>query len=111
MIALALAIVSAAFPAERRGTAIGVLEGVTGLATIGGPVIGGAIAAGLSWEWIYWVNVPIGALALPFAFARIDESHGGISSRPARLRSRHAGAFGVVCALVRGNSAGCVASR
>ena len=48
VISLALAIVSAAFPAERRGTAIGILEGVTGLATIGGPVIGGAIAAGLS---------------------------------------------------------------
>ena len=107
VISLALAIVSAAFPAERRGTAIGILEGVTGLATIGGPVIGGAIAAGLSWEWIFWVNVPIGALALPFVLARIGESRG--PGGPLDLRGFAlvtAGAFGVVWALVRGNSAG-----
>jgi len=107
VISLALSIVSAAFPPERRGAAIGILEGITGLATIGGPVIGGAVAEGLSWEWIFWVNVPIGLVALPLVIARIEESHGpdtGLDLAGFALIS--GGAFGIVWALVRGNSAG-----
>ena len=57
---LALTLVGAAFPPERRGSAMGALQGLTGLAVGGGPVIGGAIADGLAWQWIFWVNVPIG---------------------------------------------------
>jgi EmrB/QacA subfamily drug resistance transporter len=107
VISLALSIVSAAFPPERRGAAIGILEGITGLATIGGPVIGGAVAEGLSWEWIFWVNVPIGLVALPLVMARIEESYGpdaGLDLPGFALIS--AGAFGIVWGLVRGNSAG-----
>jgi EmrB/QacA subfamily drug resistance transporter len=107
VISLALSIVSAAFPPERRGTAIGILEGVTGLATIGGPVIGGAVADGLSWEWIFWVNVPIGLFALPLVLARIEESRGPDSSLDLRgFALVTGGAFGVVWGLVRGNAAG-----
>jgi EmrB/QacA subfamily drug resistance transporter len=107
VISLALAIVSAAFPPQRRGTAIGILEGVTGLATIGGPVIGGAISQGISWEWIFWVNVPIGLIALPLAIARIDESFGGDTVLDVRgLALVGGGALGVVWGLVRGNTAG-----
>jgi EmrB/QacA subfamily drug resistance transporter len=107
VISLALSIVSATFPPERRGSAIGILEGVTGLATIGGPVIGGAVAEGISWEWIFWVNVPIGLAALPFVVTRIGESFGPDSSLDLRgFALVTAGAFGIVWGLVRGNPAG-----
>jgi MFS family permease len=80
---------------------------VTGLATIGGPVIGGAVAEGISWEWIFWVNVPIGLVALPLALARIDESFGPDSALDLRgFALVTGGAFGIVWGLVRGNSAG-----
>ena len=107
VISLALAIVSAAYPPERRGAAIGVLEGITGLAVVAGPVLGGAISQGLSWEWIFWVNVPIGLIALPLALTRIDESFGSDRALDVRgLALVGAGAFGVVWALVRGNTTG-----
>jgi EmrB/QacA subfamily drug resistance transporter len=107
VISLALAIVSAAFPPERRGAAIGILEGVTGLATIGGPVIGGAVSEGISWEWIFWVNVPIGLVALPLVLARIEESFGSDTALDVRgLALVTGGALGIVWGLVRGNSAG-----
>jgi EmrB/QacA subfamily drug resistance transporter len=107
VISLALSIVGASFPAERRGAAIGILEGVTGLATIGGPVIGGAVAQGISWEWIFWVNVPIGLVALPLVLARIEESRGPDAALDLRgFALITGGAFGIVWGLVRGNSAG-----
>jgi EmrB/QacA subfamily drug resistance transporter len=107
VITLALAIVSAAFPPERRGWAIGVLEGITGLAVVGGPVIGGAIAAGIAWEWIFWLNVPIGLAAIPLALSRIDESFGRDTSLDIRgLVLVTGGALGLVWGLVRGNPAG-----
>jgi EmrB/QacA subfamily drug resistance transporter len=107
VISLALAIVSAAYPPERRGAAIGILEGITGLAVVGGPVIGGAISQGLSWEWIFWVNVPIGLAALPLALARIEESFGSDTALDVRgLAFVGGGSLGIVWALVRGNTAG-----
>jgi len=107
VISLALSIVSAAFPAERRGAAIGILEGVTGLATIGGPVIGGAISGGLSWEWIFWVNLPVGLVALPLVLARIEEAFGSDTALDIRgFALVTGGALGIVWGLVRGNSQG-----
>jgi EmrB/QacA subfamily drug resistance transporter len=107
VIALALSIVSASFSPARRGTAIGILEGVTGLATIGGPVIGGAVAEGISWEWIFWINVPIGLAALPLVLSRIEESFGPDTSLDIPgFALVTGGAFGVVWGMVRGNSAG-----
>jgi EmrB/QacA subfamily drug resistance transporter len=107
VISLALSIVSAAFPPSRRGAAIGILEGVTGLATIGGPVIGGGVAEGISWEWIFWVNVPIGLAALPLVLTRIDESFGPDTRLDLPgFGLVTAGAFGLVWGLVRGNAAG-----
>ena len=104
---LALALVSAAFPPERRGAAIGILEGVTGLAVASGPLVGGAIADGLAWEWIFWINVPIGLVAVPLALRRLDESHGPDSGLDIRgLALVTAAAFGLVWGLVRGNVAG-----
>jgi EmrB/QacA subfamily drug resistance transporter len=103
----ALALVSAAFPAERRGSALGILQGITGLAVVAGPVIGGAVAEGIDWEWIFWLNVPIGLAAIPLALARIEESFGGGTALDiGGFALVTGGALGVVWGLVRGNSAG-----
>jgi EmrB/QacA subfamily drug resistance transporter len=107
VITLALAIVSDAFAPERRGWAIGILEGIAGLAVVAGPVIGGAIAQGIAWEWIFWLNVPIGLAAIPLALARIDESHGSDTTFDVRgLALVAGGALGIVWGLMRGNTAG-----
>src|ERR687894_2890603 len=73
---LAFALVSAAFPPERRGWALGIFFSLTGLAVASGPLIGGAITEGIAWEWIFWLNVPIGLLLVPFVLARVPESFG-----------------------------------
>jgi len=107
VLSLALAIVSASFPPERRGAAIGILEGITGVAVLAGPIVGGAITEGIAWQWIFWLNVPIGAVAIPFVVARIDETFGGDTALDARgLALVAGGSLGVVWALVRGNAAG-----
>jgi hypothetical protein len=81
---LAMALLSAAFPPERRARALGIFSGVTGLAVLGGPVIGGAIAQGSAWQWIFWLNVPIGLLAYtPFAAAMIVAGAGVSMAMPA----------------------------
>jgi EmrB/QacA subfamily drug resistance transporter len=104
---LGLALLSAAFPPEKRGTAIGLFSAVTGLSVASGPLIGGAIVQGIDWEWIFWLNVPIGLLAIPFVLTRLDESFGADSSLDIRgLALVTAGAFGIVWGLVRGNLAG-----
>jgi EmrB/QacA subfamily drug resistance transporter len=103
----ALALVSAAFPAERRGSALGILQGITGLAVVAGPVIGGAVAEGIDWEWIFWLNVPIGLAAIPLALARVEESSGGDTALDiGGFALVTGGALGVVWGLVRANSAG-----
>src|SRR4029077_4596776 len=61
----ALALLWAAFPPETRGKAMGLFAGITGLAILGGPVIGGVIVQGLAWQWIFWLNVPIGIALVP----------------------------------------------
>jgi EmrB/QacA subfamily drug resistance transporter len=104
---LAIALVGAAFPPERRGAAMGAMQGLTGLSVASGPVIGGAVAQGIDWPWIFWINVPIGLLAVPLVLARIPESVGDrrrIDLPGVALVT--AGALGVVWGLVRGNDAG-----
>src|SRR5919204_4240216 len=56
---LSLTILATAFPAARRGTVVGIWGGVAGLAVASGPLVGGALTQGLSWHWVFWVNVPI----------------------------------------------------
>jgi MFS family permease len=73
---LTLTLISDAFPAEKRGMAIGVWGGIAGLAVAGGPVIGGAVVAGLKWHWIFWLNVPVGLAVIPLAAWRLRESLG-----------------------------------
>jgi EmrB/QacA subfamily drug resistance transporter len=104
---LTLTILSAAVPPERRGLALGAWGGIGGLAVAMGPLIGGAVVEGISWQWIFWLNVPIGLILAPLAFLRLQESHG-----PAKrldlggLALASVGLFGIVWGLVRANSVG-----
>jgi len=107
VLTLGLALLSAAFPPERRGTAIGLFSAVTGIAVALGPLVGGAIAEGIDWEWIFWLNVPIGLIAVPLVLSRIKESFGGDTGLDlSGLGLVSAAAFGIVWGLVRGNTAG-----
>jgi EmrB/QacA subfamily drug resistance transporter len=104
---LGLALVSTAFEPERRGQALGIYFGVTGLAVASGPVVGGAIAEGLAWEWIFWLNVPLGIALIPFVLRQIRESRGPDTAIDLPGLALVTGAaFGVVWGLVRGNPAG-----
>jgi EmrB/QacA subfamily drug resistance transporter len=100
-------VVTEAFPPQRRGQALGIYGAITGLAVVGGPVIGGAITQGLAWQWVFWLNVPIGLAAIPLILRRIEESYGPRSSLDLPgLGLVTGGALGVVWGLVRGNDAG-----
>jgi EmrB/QacA subfamily drug resistance transporter len=104
---LTLTLLSAAVPRERRGLALGAWGGISGLAVAIGPLVGGAIVEGLSWQWIFWLNVPIGLLLAPVAYSRLEESHGPTDRLDLPgLALASAGLFGIVWALVRGNSVG-----
>jgi EmrB/QacA subfamily drug resistance transporter len=107
IVPLGLALLSDAFPPERRGTAIGIFSAITGLAVASGPLVGGAIVQGISWEWIFWVNVPIGLVAAPLVLARMRESRRPRASLDITgLGLVTVGALGIVWGLVRGNQAG-----
>ncbi|HET7171928.1 MAG TPA: MFS transporter [Gaiellales bacterium] len=104
---LTLTILSDAVPYERRGLALGLWGGISGLGVAIGPLVGGAVVQGLSWQWIFWLNVPIGLAAIPLGAARLRESHGPA----ARLDVTGVGlvtasALGLVWGLVRANSNG-----
>jgi EmrB/QacA subfamily drug resistance transporter len=108
---LTLTLLSEAMPAEKRGLAIGAWSGISGLGVALGPVVGGAVVSGISWHWIFWLNVPIGAVAVPLALSRLTESHGesrGLDLRGLGLAS--AGLLGVVYGVVHAQSAGWTAS-
>jgi EmrB/QacA subfamily drug resistance transporter len=73
---LGLTILAGAFPPQRRGSIVGIWGAIGGLAVAGGPLVGGAVVQGLSWHWIFWVNVPIGLLAAILSAAFLPESRG-----------------------------------
>ncbi|HEY7262774.1 MAG TPA: DHA2 family efflux MFS transporter permease subunit [Trebonia sp.] len=104
---LTLTILSAAVPASKRGLALGAWGGISGLAVALGPVVGGAIVQAISWQWIFWLNVPIGAALVPLARTRLAETRGpAVRLDLPGLVLSAAGLFGIVWGLVRGNSSG-----
>jgi EmrB/QacA subfamily drug resistance transporter len=104
---LGLALLSQVFPPEQRGAAIGIFSAITGLAVASGPLVGGLVINGLSWHWIFWLNVPIGAVAAPLALLKMNEAHGPETSVDRLgLTLISAGSFAIVWSLVRGNDAG-----
>jgi EmrB/QacA subfamily drug resistance transporter len=107
LLPLGLALLSSAFPPEKRGAAIGIFSAITGISVALGPLVGGAVVEGISWEWIFWLNVPIGLLAIPFVLTRMRESFGPDTSLDIPgLAVVSGGALGIVWGLVRGNQAG-----
>lgn len=104
---LALGLLNSAFPPERRGWAMGIYGSVTGMGAALGPIVGGAVTQGLAWQWIFWINVPIGLSAIPFVLTRLAES------APVRRRLDPIGvvlcsaaALGLVFGLVRTDTVG-----
>src|SRR4051794_4788684 len=82
MFATALALLASAFHGKDRGTAFGVFGAVTGVAVAVGPVLGGVLTSGLSWRWIFFVNIPICVVALTVAFVKVQEAKDPRAGRP-----------------------------
>jgi EmrB/QacA subfamily drug resistance transporter len=107
MVPLTLTLLSAAVPPNRRGLAIGGWGALAGLAVAFGPMIGGAVVEAGSWQWIFWVNVPLGAVLLPLARVWLSESRGPAPRLdPVGNALVSLGLFGVVLGLIRGGSIG-----
>ncbi len=104
---LSLTLLSEAFTADRRGLALGIWSGVAGLGVALGPVVGGAVVEGFSWQWIFWLNVPIGIALAPAARALLRESHGPNKSLDIPgVALASSGLLGVVLGIVRAQSLG-----
>ena len=104
---LSLTLLSAATPAAKRGLALGIWSGVSGLGVALGPLVGGAVIEGVSWQWIFWLNVPVGLVLVPLALRKLSESHGPAHRLDlAGVALASAGLLGVVYGIVRGNAAG-----
>jgi EmrB/QacA subfamily drug resistance transporter len=104
---VSLTLLSEAFSAERRGLALGIWSGVSGLGVALGPVVGGAVVEGFSWQWIFWLNVPIGLALAPAALARLNESRGpnaALDLPGVALAST--GLLGIVYGIVRAQALG-----
>ena len=107
VIPLTLTLLSAAVHPARRGLALGAWGAVGGLAIAIGPLVGGAVVEGASWQWIFWLNVPIGVALLPLARARLTESYGPATRLDLPgLVLASLGLFGIVLGVVRGNDHG-----
>ena len=104
---LTLTILSAGVPANRRGAFIGGWSGIAGLAVAFGPLVGGAVVSGISWHWIFWLNVPIGIVLIPLALRRLDETYGPAAKLDLPgVALASTGLTGIVWGLVRGHGQG-----
>jgi EmrB/QacA subfamily drug resistance transporter len=104
---LTLTLLSEAFPADKRGAALGIWAGVSGLGVALGPFVGGAVVEGIAWQWIFWLNVPIGIVLVPLAWARLTESHGPAKTLDLPgLALAGSGLFGLTFGIVRATALG-----
>ncbi|HEX4812121.1 MAG TPA: DHA2 family efflux MFS transporter permease subunit [Nonomuraea sp.] len=104
---LALALITDLTPPHLRGKALGIWGAVTGVAVAAGPLVGGAIIEGLTWQWIFWLNVPVTVGIAVAAHRKISHSTATTATLdPAGLALATAGVFGLVYALIMGNSTG-----
>ncbi|MFE3025307.1 DHA2 family efflux MFS transporter permease subunit [Nocardia tengchongensis] len=107
VIPLTLTLLAQAVPPAKRGAAIGMWSAMSGLAVGLGPVVGGAITNYASWQWIFWINVPIGAVLIPLAIALVGESFGTGARLDLVGNALIAlGLLGIVFGLIRGNDHG-----
>ena len=104
---LAMAILSGAFGRDERARALGIFAGITGCALIVGPAIGGFITETFGWRWIFWINLPIGLIAIALVLARLRETFGPVAALDVTgLLLVAIAALGLVWSLLRGNAAG-----
>jgi EmrB/QacA subfamily drug resistance transporter len=104
---LTLTLLSEAVPPERRGMALGIWGGISGLGVAIGPLIGGAVVSGISWHWIFWINVPVGLVLIPLALTRLSESRGPSRSLDLRgLALVGPGLLGITYGTIRGQALG-----
>ena len=104
---LTLTLVSGAFPPEKRGAALGIWGGISGLGVALGPLVGGAVIEGISWHWIFWVNVPVGLALIPLAYRHLEESTGPDKALDMPgLGLVGAGLFSITFGIIRGESMG-----
>ena len=104
---LTLTLLADAFPPDRRGIALGVWSGISGIAVALGPLVGGAVIQAASWHWIFWINVPVGLVLAPIAARQLAESHGPARSLDlSGLALASAGLFGLVFGLIRAQTIG-----
>src|SRR6476620_2662919 len=104
---LTLTILSAGVPANRRGAFIGAWSGIAGLAVAFGPLVGGAVVSGISWHWIFWLNVPSGIVLIPLTLRRLDETYGPAAKLDLPgVALASVGLTGIVWGLVRGHGQG-----
>lgn len=104
---IAMALLGAAFPPAQRARALGLFAGITGLAVLAGPLMGGAIVHGLAWQWIFWINLPVALLVVGLTLAKVPEGKAAsalLDIRGAALMT--ASLLGLVWGLVRGNRDG-----
>lgn len=104
---LSVTLLTAAVPAEKRGTALGIWGAVNGLSVAAGPLVGGAIVENLSWQWIFWLNVPLGLVLAPVAMRKLAESSvAGSRLDAVGTALASLGLFGIVLGLVKGHGDG-----
>src|SRR5215212_1990338 len=104
---LTLTLLSQAVDESQRGLALGIWSGVSGLGVALGPLVGGAVVDGFSWEYIFWLNVPIGLALMPLAARRLDESYGPDHQLDLPgLALAGLGLLGIVYGIVRGHALG-----
>jgi EmrB/QacA subfamily drug resistance transporter len=104
---LTLTLLAGSFPAEKRGAALGIWSAISGLGVALGPLVGGAVIEGISWHWIFWINVPIGLVLIPVAARILRESHGPATTLDLPgVALAASGLFGLVFGLVRGQGDG-----
>jgi EmrB/QacA subfamily drug resistance transporter len=104
---IGMAMLSAAFAKEERARALGIFSGVTGFALIVGPAIGGFICQTLGWRFVFWINLPIGMVAIALTFARLRESYGPRAALDIPGLTTVAGAaLAIMWGLLRGNISG-----
>ena len=107
VVPLTLTILSAGVSPQRRALALGAWGGIAGLAIAIGPLIGGAIAQGVNWHWIFWLNVPIGIVAVVLAYLRLQETRGPQARLDlVGLALASGGLLGLVWAVIHGNDDG-----
>src|SRR5207248_2874544 len=113
MFATSLALIAGAFHGRERGVAFGVYGGVIGAAVAVGPVVGGLITSGISWEWIFFVNVPIGVAAVALTLTQVTESRDPEATGVdwLGLLTFSGALFLLVFALIKGNDDGWGSTR